>query len=73
MGRGKVTKVVSHISFGWVAGYLKLPLFLLAIFSKVIAGMNRDTWPDYILEIKEFGKADVNNDEKIEVYENDTI
>ena len=34
---------------------------------KVVTGMNRDTRPDYILEIKEFGKADVKYDEMIGV------
>jgi hypothetical protein len=37
---------------------------------KVVTGMNRDTRPDYILEIKKFGKADVKNDEMIGVDEN---
>ena len=37
---------------------------------KVVTGMNRDTRPDYILEIKEFGKADVKNDEMNGVDEN---
>jgi|TARA_B110000977_G_scaffold3961_1_gene5499 hypothetical protein len=37
---------------------------------KVVTGMNRDTRPDYILEIKEFGKADVKYDEMIGVDEN---
>jgi hypothetical protein len=32
--------------------------------------MNSDTRPDYILEIKEFGKADVKNDEMNGVDEN---
>ena len=33
--------------------------------------MNRDTRPDYILQIQDFGKADLKNDEMIGVVETD--